>query len=105
MEVMFSDPGTYKTGPGPRPGPGLEQPITEQCTTRKMTKVPIQFEPMSDSPLPVSSNCPKSEKIVALGCAERYICLKRCTCTFGPPSKEAAYLPAMCNLPGRNGPD
>lgn len=53
----------------------MEQPITEQCTTRKMTKVPIEFEPTSESPLPVSSNCPKFETIIVLGCAERYICL------------------------------
>lgn len=63
-----------------------------------MTEVPIQFEPTSDSPLPVSSNCPTFEMIVALGCAERYICLKRCTYTFGPRSKKRPIylLCAMC---------
>jgi len=61
------------TGSGPRPG--WQRPITEQCTTRKMTRVPIQFEPKSDSPLPASFNCPKFGMIVVLGCVERYICL------------------------------
>jgi hypothetical protein len=40
-----------------------------------MTKVPIQFEPTSDSPLPVLYNCPKFEMTVVLGRVERYICL------------------------------
>lgn len=61
--------------PRPGPGPARDQRIPGQCTTRNMTEVPIKFEPTSESPLPVSSSCPKSEMIGALGCAERYSCL------------------------------
>ena len=71
LEVLSLDLDIYRT----RSRPGWEQPITEQCMTRKMTEVPIEFEPTSESPLPVSSNCPKFEMIVVLGCAERYTCL------------------------------
>lgn len=71
---------------------------------RKKTEVPINFEPTSQSPLPVSSICPKFEMIVVLGCVERYICLSAVP-ACPALDEEAAYLPTMRHVLERNGPD
>ena len=94
MELLSLALGIYRPGADA----GLEQPITEQCTTRKMTMVPIRFEPTSDSPLPVSFNCPKFEMVVVLGCAERYICqsaVPACP-AFGLKKRPIYLLCATC---------